>query len=386
MRALYAFSGDPITYGHIDIVERAARTYEEVVVAIGENPQKSGKYLFSREERLTLARDCLAHLPNVSCAAFNGLLGEYAFRHGFDVIVRGVRNNSDLEGELVLHAVVESLHGNVDMVFFPARRRLSHISSGVVKAIVAEGGDVSAYCPLRVKEELEKRILGRFSVAIAGGVAAGKTYVAQKLVKRLQESMTATYVSLDAVGHFILGDASDPVYKATRQRICERFGASVMAADGTIDRKLLGRMVFASRPALDDLNDIMREPMLTRLYEETCNLSHGVIVMEGAIFVEANWTNVVNNNVILVDAPEEVRKQRLITRSRLDADEAENKIQRQIPPARRRAIMQQRIREHRWGRLWEIDDSGNGPQIDQVADELIALAKAPIHRSQYLGG
>ncbi len=377
MRALYAFSGDPITFGHIDIVERAARTYDEVAVAIGENPSKSGKYLFPREARLNLASDCLSHLPNVTCVTFGGLLGEYAFRHGFDVIVRGVRNNSDLEGELVLYNVVESLHSSLDMVFFPARHDLAHISSGVVKAIVAEGGDVSAYCPLRVKEELERRILGRFSVAVAGGVAAGKTFVARRLVDKLSESTTATYISLDSVGHFILGHSQDSLYVSTRERVAQRFGPDVMNSDGTIDRKKLGRIVFADHQALDDLNAIMRDPMLARLYEETCSLPHGILVLEGAIFVEAGWTNLVNNNVILVNAPIPIRQQRLVQRAGIDADEALNKIHRQISPDERKTIMNERIARQRWGRLWEIEDSGDGVNVDRLAAQLIELANAP---------
>ena len=78
MRAIYAFSGDPITCGHIDVVRRAATTYDEVTVAIGENPSKQGQYLFSLEERLCMAEKCLEQFPNVSCLSFIGLLGEYA--------------------------------------------------------------------------------------------------------------------------------------------------------------------------------------------------------------------------------------------------------------------------------------------------------------------
>lgn len=378
MRALYAFSGDPITYGHIDIVERAAKTYDQVTVAIGENPHKSGRYLFTTSERLALARDCLAYLPNVTCTSFSGLLGEYAFRHGFDVIVRGVRNNSDLEGELVQHAVVESLHEKLDMVFFPARRRLSHISSGVVKAIVAEGGDVSAYCPLRAKEELEKRLLGRFSVAVAGGVAAGKTYVARQLIELLSRSVTASYVSLDKIGHYILDTSEESIYVSTRDEIVRHFGDQVRQADGAIDRRALGQIVFNSEGLLQDLNDIMREPMLTRLYEETCSLPNGIIVLEGAIFVEANWTNLVNNNVILVDAPETVRQQRLMERSQIGAEEAKIKIERQISPETRRELMEARIKTQRWGRIWDVTDSGDNVAIGPIAEDLIRLADAPL--------
>ncbi len=379
MRALYAFSGDPITYGHIDIVERAARTYDEVLVAIGENPAKSGRYLFTSQERLIMARDCLKHLPNVDVKVFSGLLGEYAFRHGFDVIIRGVRNNSDLEGELVLYNVVESLHNDLEMVFYPTRRHLSHISSGVVKAIVNEGGDVSAYCPLRVKEELERRILGRYTVAVAGGVASGKTFLAKRLVNLLNQQVKATYVSLDSIGHYILSDSQDSLYRATRQRIADQFGSGVMHKDDTIDRRTLGRIVFSDHHALDALNNIMRDPMLARLYEETSQLNNGIVVIEGAIIVEANWTNLVNNNVILVNASIDIRRSRLMERSKIDGDEADNKISRQISPEERQHIMEARIQDHDWGQLWTINtDNGSEKGLTKLADEIIAKAKADI--------
>ena len=349
MKAIYAFSGDPITFGHIDIVQRASKTYDEVVVAIGENPNKADDYLLTAEERLELARECLKEYENVSCDLFEGLLAEYAYRHGFDVIIRGVRNNSDLENELIQFGVNESLHPTVDTVFFPTHRRLSHISSGVVKAIVAEGGDVSAYCPLCVKERLEKRILGKITIGVAGGIAAGKTYVAKKLVERLGSVMTASYVSLDTVGHRVLEDSCSPIYASTRGRIATEFGSQLMQSDGTIDRKALGKIVFGDPGALATLNEIMHEPMMSCLYEQTRELPVGVVVIEGAILVEAKWTNLVNNNVVVVDAPEDIRLERLLQRSEIDLDEAQTKIRRQITNVERAELLQRRVDRDRWG-------------------------------------
>ena len=374
MRAIYAFSGDPITYGHIDIVKRAARTYDEVVVAIGENPEKTGQYLFSTPERLVLTKRCLAKLPNVECVTFSGLLGEYAYRNGFDVIVRGVRNNSDLEGELVQFAVNESQHLIVDTVFFPTRRELSHISSGIVKAIVREGGDVSAYCPLPVKEELEKRILGKYSIGIAGGIATGKSYIAERLVQALSATITATYVSLDDVGHHILGTTEEHIFVHTRRRIAERFGTHLLNADGAIDRKLLGKIVFANPSALAELNEIMREPMLARLYEEARSLPVGVMVLEGAILVEAQWTNLVNNNILLIDAPEEIRFQRLMQRSGIAEPEARLKIRRQITSQERSAIMEKRIDDAGWGHLWKLTTANRKPALSELATTIADIA------------
>ena len=278
MKAIYAFSGDPITHGHMDIVQRASNTYDEVIVAIGDNPSKSGNYLFSISERLELAQKCLGHFENVTCLSFSGLLGEYTYRHGFDVIIRGVRNNSDLEGELVQFAVNETLHPSVDTVFFPARRQLSHISSGIVKAIVEEGGDVSDYCPLCVKEELERRILGRFTVGIAGGIAVGKTYIAKEFLKRLEKRITTSYISLDEIGHQILESSEGEIYEKTRTKIAERFGSQIVDKSGSINRRRLGKIAFSDPESLVDLNRIMHEPMLARLYEQTRETTSSAII------------------------------------------------------------------------------------------------------------
>ena len=375
MRAIYAFSGDPITFGHYDIVQRAAKTYDDVVVAIGENPQKKGKYLFSLGERLELAKKSLESLKNVTCLTFTGLLGEYAYRNGFDVIIRGVRNNSDLEGELVQFAVNEALHPSVDTVFFPTRPELSHVSSGVVKAIVAEGGDVSNYCPLSIKEALEKKILNKFTIGIAGGIAAGKTYIAKMLVSALRKKITASYVSLDAIGHYILENSQSSIYVNTRKRIAQCFGQHVMRPDGAIDRKILGKIVFTSPSDLSQLNEIMHEPMMARFYEETRELPGGVIVVEGAILVEAKWTNLVNNNVILVDAPEDLRLRRLSERSEIPAEESITKIRRQISAAERKSLITNRIKKHNWGRLWEIDSRDSTLNLTPIVETIIRLAQ-----------
>ena len=375
MRAIYAFSGDPITFGHFDIVQRTAKTYDTVVVAIGENPQKKDKYLFSIRERLNLANQCLKPFKNVTCTTFTGLLGEYAYRNGFDVIVRGVRNNTDLEGELVQFAVNETLHPSVDTVFFPTRRQLSHVSSGVVKAIAAEGGDVSKYCPLCIKEALEKKILNKFTIGIAGGIAAGKSYVAKRLVEEIAKKLTASYVSLDAIGHYILEDSQSLIYQNTRKRIIQRFGRKVKLSNGSIDRKILGKIVFNSQAALSDLNKIMHEPIMARFYEKTRELPGGVIVIEGAILVEAEWTNLVNNNVILVDAPEEVRLRRLAQRYEINAEDGITKIRRQISATERKELIQNRIKKNDWGRLWEIHNEGKGLGLHVIVEEVLRLAK-----------
>ena len=115
--------------------------------------------------------------------------------------------------------------------------------------------------------------------------------------------------------------------------------------------------------------------MLARLYEQTRESPVGVVIIEGAILVEAKWTNLVNNNVILVDAPKEVRLQRLISRSDIDEQEALAKIDRQISKNERKTMLEQRINEFRWGRLWTINNDEQSLKIDHIVDEIVSLAQ-----------
>ncbi|MCK5024944.1 MAG: pantetheine-phosphate adenylyltransferase, partial [Nanoarchaeota archaeon] len=105
-KAIYAFSGDPITYGHIDVIQRVSRVFDDMIVGIGINPDK--KYMFNLEERTEMAKKALVNIPNTRVSPFHGLLVDYAYESGVDVIVKGVRNSADFDYENMLHQVGES--------------------------------------------------------------------------------------------------------------------------------------------------------------------------------------------------------------------------------------------------------------------------------------
>jgi pantetheine-phosphate adenylyltransferase len=107
MKALYAFSGDPITYGHIDIIKRASKIFDEVIVEIGENPDK--KYMFDIDTRLTLTKKVLETISNVTVIKFSGLLVDYAYEYKIPVIIRGIRNSADYDYENNLFQAGKSL-------------------------------------------------------------------------------------------------------------------------------------------------------------------------------------------------------------------------------------------------------------------------------------
>jgi pantetheine-phosphate adenylyltransferase len=153
--ALYAGSFDPPTYGHLDLVERAARLFPRVIVAVGTNPTRSP--LFSVAERLDLLTQICAPFPNVTVESFNGLLVDYGKRVGARVVVRGLRVGSDFEYELQIAHANADLKPEIDTVFLPTRTTYGFISASLVREIARYGGDVSRYTPGAVCEALKRK-------------------------------------------------------------------------------------------------------------------------------------------------------------------------------------------------------------------------------------
>ncbi len=153
--ALCPGSFDPVTLGHIDIIERAARHFDEIIVAVIRNPQKS-QSLFSLEERQDLLAECLGHLDNFRIEVFKGLLVEFAKEHGADSIVKGLRAVSDFDYELQMAQMNQRLTG-IDTFFLSTSPQYSFLSSSLVKEVARFGGDVSTMVPPIVAKRLRDR-------------------------------------------------------------------------------------------------------------------------------------------------------------------------------------------------------------------------------------
>ncbi|MFW3169479.1 pantetheine-phosphate adenylyltransferase [Geodermatophilus sp. CPCC 206100] len=150
-RAVCPGSFDPVTNGHVDVIERAAALYDELVVAVLVNPGKAG--LFSVDERMELLRDAVAELPNVTVDSFQGLLVDYCRRTDIPVIVKGLRAVGDFEYELQMAQMNRELAG-IETLFVPTAPQVGHLSSSLVKQIATFGGDVSTLVPKAVHERL----------------------------------------------------------------------------------------------------------------------------------------------------------------------------------------------------------------------------------------
>jgi pantetheine-phosphate adenylyltransferase len=161
MRALYPGSFDPLTRGHLDLIERAARLFDSVVVAVLQNPSKQPA--FSLEQRLEQIRRATAHLNGVEVGSFDGLTVDFAGRSQAQVILRGLRALSDFEFELQIAHTNQSLAPQVETLFLATAVHHSFLSSSVVKEVARFGGDVRHMVPPGVAEDLA-RLFNRASV------------------------------------------------------------------------------------------------------------------------------------------------------------------------------------------------------------------------------
>jgi pantetheine-phosphate adenylyltransferase len=154
--AIYPGSFDPLTNGHLDVLQRATKLFGRVVVAIAKNESKSP--LFTITERLALVRQAIVQLPNAEADSFDGLLVEYAANQKAQAIVRGLRAVSDFEFEFQLALMNRNLNEKIETIFMMPKDSYTFISSRIVKEIARLGGDVSPFVPAHVREALEKKL------------------------------------------------------------------------------------------------------------------------------------------------------------------------------------------------------------------------------------
>jgi pantetheine-phosphate adenylyltransferase len=155
-RAIVPGSFDPVTNGHLDIIERAAALFDEVTVAVARSSPKSA--LFDVEERVQMLREASSHIPNISVGSFEGLLVEYARAHGAIAIVRGLRAVSDFEYELQMALMNRRLAPDIETVFMMTGAEYSYLSSSVVKEIARLGGSVEGLVPKSVGQRLRQKV------------------------------------------------------------------------------------------------------------------------------------------------------------------------------------------------------------------------------------
>ena len=154
--AIYPGSFDPVTNGHIDLINRSSKLFSTIIVAVSDFSVNK-KYLFNSQERMELINENINHLNNVEITIFDNLLIDYAQECKANIIIRGLRAISDFENEFQMSLMNKKLDHNIDTVFLMPDEKYTYISSSIVKEVASLGGDIKDYVPNSVLKALDKK-------------------------------------------------------------------------------------------------------------------------------------------------------------------------------------------------------------------------------------
>ncbi|MDI6732607.1 MAG: pantetheine-phosphate adenylyltransferase [Planctomycetota bacterium] len=155
-KAVYAGTFDPITKGHIDVIERGTKIFNNLIVAVADNPSKNPT--FSREERINQLKAITTKYPNVKVDSFGGLLIDYVRKQETNIILRGIRTISDFEYEFQMALTNRAIAPDIETIFVMACEKYSYISSRLLKEAISLGADVGLFVPAEIQEALRKKL------------------------------------------------------------------------------------------------------------------------------------------------------------------------------------------------------------------------------------
>ena len=158
-KAIYPGSFDPVTLGHIDVIERASKLFDHLIIAVLGNSAKTP--LFSTEERVNMLKEVTKHIPNVEVESFGGLTVDFSKTHGANAMVRGLRAVTDFEYELQIAQLNHVINPEIDTVFLTTDLKYAYLSSSSVKEVAAYGGDISQFVTPFVEAEVKKKFEGK---------------------------------------------------------------------------------------------------------------------------------------------------------------------------------------------------------------------------------
>jgi|688.fasta_scaffold124868_2 pantetheine-phosphate adenylyltransferase len=353
--AIYPLSADPITNGHLDVIFRARKIFDNLIVAVGNNYAKN--YTFSLLERKEMVKRVLKNFSNIRVIGFEGLLTDLAKQENINFIVRGFRNSNDYLHELNLYQ--NYLSQNPDLEFINLFSSNNFISSTAVKEMIIAGGEIHQSVGILVKSALEKKLKKQVLIGISGGVGAGKSTVARILVQELQaKNIPAQSIDLDILGHEVL-EAKTPIELEVKQKILAKFGSSILDNNQNIDRSKLAQKSFSDKQNLKFLTDLIHPLVLLKLRQKLQNKT-GVIFVESGIWEEYELSYICNHTMILLESSPQKVSQRLLKKG-LGLADIEQRLVNQLDYNGKKSTLQNLIQKDDYGTIWDLKTD----QIDQ---------------------
>lgn len=376
-RGLFAFSADPITNGHLEVIAEASAECDHLIVAVMNNDAKKGKYLFSAEERVKIARKAIEEcgFGNVSVIVDEGLLTDLFLREGCDKLYRGVRNEEDLRYEkaqvVLLDLILPGIEDRTRMIM--TGKRIGHISSTAVKLFASYNADVAELVPAFVKAELERRVSKQIRIGITGGIAVGKTTVAQGLARQLGH-----HVNVDELVRELYREDGHGAQRL-RDEIERVMGPGVLAADRRdVNRSVMAERLFAptTGPAVYDEITRLTAPHVDRKYREALKDKEGVIIVEWAQMAEMRMSHWVNHRVIVVDSPD---RERFAEKRGIAPEQLARVRAKQWSADRKAEALAAAGEAAKYGRVlawenrWRDDEAGRKADLAALVDQVMAM-------------
>ncbi|MEK7614961.1 MAG: dephospho-CoA kinase [Patescibacteria group bacterium] len=320
-KGMVALSADPITFGHLHLIETARDQCDTLVVLIANNDMKANGSLFTLEERTEIARRTTAHMPRVEVMSSNDLLVDIFLAQGCDVLFRGIRNEEDRayeERQMAYHALIYPPIAD-QIMYLPSSPAFTHISSTLVKAFANHHVDSSAMVPLLVKQRMEERLHGQFKLGVTGEIATGKSWICHAVCEKARQSgLDAHTINIDELLRSLYLEQT-PGTQRLREEIAQHIGDHVLCADRTtLDRHKMAETLFDATTSSDvriAIEQLVR-PHIDRLFRAALQGKHGLILIEWAQLAQMQLGNWTNNHVLLVeseDRPEFARERGINT-------------------------------------------------------------------------
>lgn len=365
-KCIYPGSFDPFTKGHADIVYRALKSFDRVVIGIGINPSK--KYSFSVAERKQMIAESLPNVQSrIEIVEFSQLIADFAYEQNINVIIKGVRSNQDFDYERLLHEVTISQQAGIETHILVANQQLSHISSTAAKEICKYQGLLHEYVTFPVKRKMEMELNGQNIFGITGEIGMGKSFITEQVINYGSLcGFKMMNVDLDVIGHSLY-TRTEPVYVNLREQIRDELKLT------EVTRKEVGDAVFSDPEKLRKLNELVKNPMLTLIRKQIFGFK-GIVILNGALLAESNFLHLCNNRIAVVQSSRQTQEHHLMKRG-MSEYQIQRRLNSQWNTQTKINFISSEIKKHNYGKLVVVENNpkvSSTSNVQTILDEIIS--------------
>lgn len=372
-KAIYALSADPITKGHLNVIERAAKMFDELIIGIGNNEKKN--YLFKIEKRTSMTVNSIKAISKetgtkITVQHFSGTLADFAFEQNATVVVRGLRNINDFQEEQNLANINKTLNSNLETCFILTEGDYASISSSAAKEVIKNFYTADEFLPITSKINLQYAINQQIFIGITGLMGSGKSYIAQMLdTYSKNQKHSILNLDLDILCHEVY-DETKSEFEKEREDILNYFG--------TLDRSVIGSKIGTSRRHLEKLNSIF-EPVIKYQVRKYSKNSKQIILINGATIISMGLLSILcNNQIVMVKTKDSIRFKRCEEKRGISEEIIKTRDEMIINYDDQKEIIEERIEHDGVGFIIEFENNKDKPNIAKLYDMVSKKVFTPI--------